>query len=103
MSRAALTRAIEASGGPKALSRKIGISSQAISQWQDCPPLRVLDVERASGIPRHELREDLYPQDNGTSVEPTVAGALEATREAPNESPCIDPVGFTTKPAAEVA
>ncbi|WP_091925655.1 Cro/CI family transcriptional regulator [Methylobacterium sp. yr668] len=57
----ALERAIEAAGGTKALSRKIGISSQAISQWQECPPLRVLEVEKVSGVPRHELRPDIYP------------------------------------------
>ncbi|MBY0250173.1 MAG: helix-turn-helix domain-containing protein [Methylobacterium organophilum] len=57
----ALEKAIEAAGGTKALSRKIGISSQAISQWQECPPLRVLEVEKASGVPRHELRPDIYP------------------------------------------
>lgn len=61
MERTILTKAIEAAGGPKALGRTIGISSQAISQWTECPPRRVLAVEAASGIPRHELRPDLYP------------------------------------------
>ncbi|WP_183507899.1 transcriptional regulator [Methylobacterium brachythecii] len=61
MGQTPLERAIEAAGGPKALGVAIGISSQAISQWQVCPPLRVLEVERASGVSRHDLRPDLYP------------------------------------------
>ncbi|WP_092047071.1 transcriptional regulator [Methylobacterium pseudosasicola] len=71
----ALQRAIEAAGGTKALSRKIGISSQAISQWQECPPLRVLGVEEASGISRHELRPDLYPIASDTAPAPLAASA----------------------------
>lgn len=61
MSDVALSRAIKEVGGPKALGDAIGISSQAISQWAECPPRRVLAVEAASGVPRHELRPDLYP------------------------------------------
>lgn len=61
MNQTALARAIELSGGPKALGDRIGITSQAISQWDRVPALRVLEVERASGVPRYELRPDLYP------------------------------------------
>jgi DNA-binding transcriptional regulator YdaS (Cro superfamily) len=57
----ALKRAIEAAGGLTALAKPLGISAQAISQWDEVPPLRVLGVERASGVSRHELRPDLYP------------------------------------------
>lgn len=56
-----LKRAIEAVGGLAGLAKPLGISEQAISQWDEVPPLRVLAVERVSGIPRHELRPDLYP------------------------------------------
>lgn len=40
------------------------ISAQAIYKWLAkgrIPSERVLDVERATGIPRHHLRPDLYP------------------------------------------
>jgi DNA-binding transcriptional regulator YdaS (Cro superfamily) len=57
----ALQEAIDAVGGVRALGEKLNISHQAISQWKQCPPLRVLDLERISGIPRHRLRPDLYP------------------------------------------
>lgn len=58
-----LERAKEGAGGQAALAKALGLSAQAISQWEKVPPLRVLDVERASGVSRHELRPDLYPVD----------------------------------------
>lgn len=57
----ALRRAIEAAGGLTGLATPLGITAQAVSQWDEVPPLRVLAVERVSGISRHELRPDLYP------------------------------------------
>jgi DNA-binding transcriptional regulator YdaS (Cro superfamily) len=59
----ALTRAVRLSGGQAEFARLIGITAQAISQWKEVPPLRVLEVERVSGVSRHELRPDLYPVD----------------------------------------
>ena len=61
MSDAPLKRALENAGGPSALGRKLGISAAAVSQWEQVPPLRVIDVERVTGVPRHELRPDIYP------------------------------------------
>lgn len=57
----ALARAIEAAGTSHELSRRLGLTPQALSQWERVPPLRVLDVERATGVPRHHLRPDVYP------------------------------------------
>lgn len=59
----ALRRAIDAAGGLAGLAEPLGITVQAISQWDEVPPRRVLAVERVSGVPRHELRPDLYPSD----------------------------------------
>ena len=60
---AALARAIEKVGGPVALSRLFGgkLTRQAIEQWKRCPPARAIEVEKLTGISRHELRPDIYP------------------------------------------
>ena len=57
----AFERAKKAAGTAAALARKLGITAQALSQWNEVPPLRVLEVERCTGVPRYELRPDLYP------------------------------------------
>ncbi len=61
MSSTPLERAIDAAGGLTKLAASLGITKQAVLQWEEVPPLRVLAVERASGVSRHELRPDLYP------------------------------------------
>ena len=48
-------------GRRTALAAALGIRASAISQWDRVPAERVLDVERVTGIPRHDLRPDLYP------------------------------------------
>ena len=58
----ALAKAKQEVGSGAELARLLGdITSQAISQWRRVPAERVLDVERVTGVPRHELRPDLYP------------------------------------------
>jgi len=62
--KSALERAIKGAGGQAALAKAIGVTAQAVSQWDEVPPLRVLQVERASGVSRYELRPDLYPAES---------------------------------------
>jgi len=52
--------AVATAGGPAILGRHLGITSQAISQWRRVPAERVLAVVRATGLPPHRLRPDLY-------------------------------------------
>jgi len=59
-----LKAAIKAGGGPGHLAKTLGnLSSQAISQWKEIPVRKVLEVEAATGISRHDLRPDIYPLD----------------------------------------
>lgn len=60
---AALRRAIEQAGGASAIGVALGITPQAVGQWTICPPLRVRDIERLTGVSRHELRPDIYPRE----------------------------------------
>lgn len=59
----ALEKAIKAVGNGTNLARMLKITRSAITQWDQVPVLKVLDVERLSGVPRHELRPDIYPPD----------------------------------------
>jgi len=67
-----LQRAIDAAGGVAKLARLVGVTSQAISQWDRVPAERVLAVEDATGVPAHELRPDVY---RAPAAEPQQAGA----------------------------
>jgi DNA-binding transcriptional regulator YdaS (Cro superfamily) len=63
-----LARAIDGAGGVAALAKALDISSQSISGWSRVPAERVLQVERLSGVSRHELRPDLYPAESEASA-----------------------------------
>jgi DNA-binding transcriptional regulator YdaS (Cro superfamily) len=52
--------AIKAAGSASELARRLNISFQAIQQWKKIPAERVVAVEAATGIPRQQLRPDLY-------------------------------------------
>lgn len=54
-------RAVKAAGGAAKLSRAIEVTRSAVSQWRRVPAERVLKVEEVTGVPRHELRPDIYP------------------------------------------
>ncbi|MEX2451257.1 MAG: Cro/CI family transcriptional regulator [Rhodospirillales bacterium] len=48
-------------GGIGNLADGLGITRQALYQWTRVPAERVIDIERLTGVSRHELRPDLYP------------------------------------------
>ena len=58
--RALLRRAIRAAGGYARFAAGLGISRQTIYRWKRVPERWISQIERVSGIPRHELRPDLY-------------------------------------------
>lgn len=65
--------AVKEGGGTVALAKRLGITSQAISQWDRIPAERVLEVERVTGIPRHKLRPDIYPPAREPATAPEAA------------------------------
>ena len=65
----ALRQAISSAGGQVALAVALGLKSQgSISNWllreKRVPAERVLEVERVTGVSRHDLRPDLYPREH---------------------------------------
>ena len=67
-----LKAAIDAAGGVRSLARLLGITHQAIAQWDQVPAERMLEIERVTGIARERLRPDLYrlQQNSGRVVSP---------------------------------
>jgi DNA-binding transcriptional regulator YdaS (Cro superfamily) len=60
-----LLRAIGIAGGQSALARKIGVPQSTIWFWlmqskRGVAAEFVLKIEEATGVSRHELRQDLY-------------------------------------------
>lgn len=55
-------RAAEKAGGVVTLARELGIKHTALYSWNRVPAERVLDIERLTGISRHELRPDVFGQ-----------------------------------------
>lgn len=51
--------AAEKSGGLVALAADLGIKHQALYSWTRVPAERVIDIERITGVSRHDIRPDL--------------------------------------------
>lgn len=51
-------------GTQKALAEALGVSTMSVSKWVSTgriPVDRVLTIEKLTGVPRYELRPDIYP------------------------------------------
>ena len=82
----ALDRAREVAGGSAELARRLSaegprISSQAVSQWKRAPADRTAAIERATGVPRAELRPDLWGEVEKPEVEAQEGRARMADAE----------------------
>jgi DNA-binding transcriptional regulator YdaS (Cro superfamily) len=57
-----LTEAVALIGGPAAVGKELGITSQAVSQWRIAPAERCLEIERLTGgeVTRYDLRPDIF-------------------------------------------
>ncbi len=48
-------------GGSTALAKALGgITPQAVSQWKRVPADRTIEVEKITGVSRHDLRPDIF-------------------------------------------
>jgi DNA-binding transcriptional regulator YdaS (Cro superfamily) len=59
-----IERAAQAAGNAHRLAKQLGISHVAVGKWLHTgrvPAERVLTIERLTGVSRHDLRPDLYP------------------------------------------
>jgi len=56
-----VARAIKAAGSPTALANAAGVKLPSIYSWTRIPADKVVAVEALTGIPRHELRPDVFP------------------------------------------
>lgn len=63
-----LAEAIAKVGSGAKLADLIGVSRQAIYQWQVIPADRVVAIELATGVPRERLRPDLYRPSSETAA-----------------------------------
>lgn len=67
MKKNAAEKAAAKIGGQSALARVLGCSPQAVQRMcatGRVPAERVLAIEAATGVSRHQLRPDIYPKDN---------------------------------------
>lgn len=56
-------------GNMSRLAAALSLTRSAVAQWRRVPVERVLEVERITGIPRHELRPDIYPPPEPAAVQ----------------------------------
>jgi DNA-binding transcriptional regulator YdaS (Cro superfamily) len=54
-------KAVAVLGSKKLLAEALGIWPQAVYQWRAIPPMRVIEIEKLTGVSRRELRPDLHP------------------------------------------
>ena len=61
-----IEKAVRLAGNQSALARAVNVSPQAVQQWVESGRVshkKVIDVARATGVSRAELRPDLYPEE----------------------------------------
>ena len=61
-------RAIEKYGGLTPLAKALGLPRQNVFQWRRIPAEWVVPVERVTGIPRAELRPDIFGPANSEEL-----------------------------------
>lgn len=65
----AIQAAIDKAGGTVRLAEKLGARQSLVSMWKNrgrIPAERVLEVERLTGVSRHQLRPDVFGEHRET-------------------------------------
>jgi DNA-binding transcriptional regulator YdaS (Cro superfamily) len=57
-----LRAAIAAVGSQRKLAFLLGMTAPALSEWRRVPSHRIRQVEAVTGVPRQQLRPDLYDE-----------------------------------------
>ena len=60
VTRRVIAAAVKREGSLSRVAKRLGISRQAIDQWEEVPPKHVLAMEEMSGVSRYEQRPDIY-------------------------------------------
>jgi DNA-binding transcriptional regulator YdaS (Cro superfamily) len=63
--RSNIKRAVELAGGEKACAKHFAVTFQAIQHWiykSRVPAKHIIKLERLSGVTRHEIDSDIYPE-----------------------------------------
>ena len=58
--RTGLQKAIAAAGSQAELARRLGLDRRTVNMWTLIPARHIVAIELATGVPREELRPDLY-------------------------------------------
>lgn len=70
MSGMALIRAKR--GMPAKVAYGLGLTRAAVLKWQQVPAERLIDIERITGIPREDLRPDLFKRSEPVPIEAAI-------------------------------
>lgn len=73
--RLALQKAVERAGGQTALAEKLGVTQSRVHYWlndakRGVSPDLVPAIEAITGVPRHELRPDVYSRPSEKQRQP---------------------------------
>ena len=76
---------IQAGGGPSKLGKQLGLHHASVIEWRktgQVPVAHVLRLEQITGIPRHQLRPDVYPDPPPPASDGPAASAAPTTADA---------------------
>lgn len=65
----AIQKAVKVIGGQQQLAEECGVRYQAVQKWLrsgKVPAERVITIEAATGVSRHDLRPDIYPRERAS-------------------------------------